>query len=104
MGAIPNTPACGCLRWVLASLLFLSHAEAYNHTWNRNYFNFPPLTDWIPVFRVGDTLNISWSTEFPQRNIAVWCGPDFYLGTRSLLSMLGGTQLTLFVQYNLLMI
>jgi hypothetical protein len=51
----------------------------YVYTWNRNYFNFPPLTDWIPVFQVGDTVNVSWSTEWNSRNINVWCGPGFSL-------------------------
>lgn len=74
---------------LLSSLVFLclltstALAQApfnpnYNETWNRNYFGFPALINWIPVFSVGDTINASWSDDYVglSRVINVWCGAD----------------------------
>jgi hypothetical protein len=65
--------------YMLSTVLLISQpSTAYNATINRNYFNFPPLTDWIPVFAVGDTLNISWSSEYANLDLNVWCGTGIY--------------------------
>lgn len=80
----PRRPSTSLLSYLLFSLLHgTAYAQApfnpnYNETWNRNYFGFPALVNWIPVFAVGDTINASWSDDYVGLNklINVWCGAD----------------------------
>ncbi|KAF2096032.1 hypothetical protein NA57DRAFT_59091 [Rhizodiscina lignyota] len=79
--------SCSAQLFLCCLVIQIAAAQApfnpgFNDTWNQNYFGFPALVNWIPLFKVGDVLNSSWSDSYvgDKNYINVWCGtPGMYL-------------------------
>ena len=59
----------GC--WLI---FYINCIYALNFTSNHNYFDYPPITDNVPVLRVGDKVNVTYRSGYTTRNLKLWCG------------------------------
>lgn len=50
--------------------LFAASCQALSNT---NYFTFPSKTDDIPLVHLGDTLNVTWLSDYSQAVMYFWC-------------------------------
>lgn len=55
---------------LLAFGLFAASCHAISNT---NYFTFPSKTDDIPLVHTGDTLNVTWLSDYSQAVMYFWC-------------------------------
>lgn len=56
------------------SLLLLLLAQQCIASTNSFYFSFPSKTDDVPLVHNGDTLNVTWFSEYNQAVLNFWCG------------------------------
>lgn len=60
-------------RSLLAGLLLLLIARYANALKNANFFYFPSLSEPIPQVIAGDTVNVSWSSNYAHGDLYVHC-------------------------------